>query len=85
GVTVTMGVDSTLSLPAGSGAFPPDVSGDPAVTDEVLGSAGPGKSVVFRHGPINWILVSRGDERALRVRDNESPVYDAFDGIERYP
>lgn len=85
GVTVTMGVDSTLSLPAGSGAFPPDVSGDPVITDEALGSAGPGKSVVFRHGPINWILVSRDDERALRVRDNESPVYDAFDGIDRYP
>lgn len=85
GVTVTAGIDSTLSLPAGSGASPPDVSADPVVTEEALGSAGPGKSVVLRHGPINWILVSRGDERALRVRDNESPVYDAFDGIERYP
>ena len=85
GVEVTMGVDSTLSLPAGSGAIPPDVSDDPLVEGGALGSAGPGKSVVFRHGPINWILVSRGDEYALRVRDNESPVYDAFDGIERYP
>lgn len=85
GVTVTSGIDSTLSLPAGSGAFPPDVSGDPVITDEVLGPAGPGKSIVHRHGPVNWILVSRGDEHALRVRDNESPVYDAFDGIDRYP
>ncbi len=85
GVTVTSGIDSTLSLPAGSGAFPPDVSGDPVVTEETLGSVGPGKSVVLRHGPLNWILVSRGEEQALRVRDNESPVYDAFDGIERYP
>lgn len=85
GVAVTSGIDSTLSLPAGSGAFPPDVSGDPEVTEETLGSAGPGKSVVLRHGPLNWILVSRGDDRALRVRDNESPVYDAFEGIERYP
>lgn len=85
GVTVTMGIDSTLSLPAGSGAFPPDVSGDPTVTDEALGSAGPGKSIVMRHGPINWILVSRGDEFALRVRDNASPNYDDFHGIDRYP
>lgn len=85
GVRVTMGVDSTLSLPAGSGAFPPDVTGDPVVTDELLGSAGPGKSIVMRHGPINWILVSRGDEFALRVRDNESPNYDDFHGIDRYP
>ena len=85
GVTVTEGVDSTLSLPAGTGAIPPDVSGDPVIEEGVLGSAGPGKSVVHRHGPLNWILVSRGDERALRVRDNESPVYDDFHGIDRYP
>lgn len=85
GVDVTVGIDSTLSLPAGSGAIPPDVSGDPSVTEGALGSAGPGKSIVMRHGPINWILVSRGEEHALRVRDNESPVYDAFDGIDRYP
>jgi len=85
GVKVMQGIDSTLSLPAGSGAFPPDVLGDPVVEEATLGSAGPGKSIVLRHGPINWILVSRGDEFALRVRDNESPVYQAFEGIERYP
>jgi len=85
GVRVTMGIDSTLSLPAGSGAFPPDVSGDPLVTEEALGSAGPGKSTVMRHRSINWILVSRGEEFALRVRDNESPAYADFTGIDRYP
>jgi len=85
GVVVTQGVDSTLSLPAGSGAFPPDVSRDPRVVDAALGSAGPGKSIVLRHGPINWILVGRGEEVALRVRDNESPNYDGFTGIDRFP
>lgn len=85
GVVVTSGIDSTLSLPAGTGAIPPDVSGDPVISDEALGSAGPGKSIVHRHGPINWILVSRGDEYALRVRDNESPVYSDFRGIDRFP
>lgn len=84
GVSVTMGIDSTLSLPAGSGAFPPDVSGDPVITDEALGAAGPGKSIVLRHRSINWILVSRGDEIALRVRDNDNPVYADFQGIDRY-
>jgi len=83
-VTVTMGIDSTLSLPAGSGAIPPDVSGDPVITDEALGSAGSGKSTVMRHGSINWILISRGDEFALRVRDNANTVYDDFQGIDRY-
>ncbi|MDA0329200.1 MAG: DUF1684 domain-containing protein [Gemmatimonadetes bacterium] len=85
GVRVTMGIDSTLSLTAGSGAFPPDDTRDPIITDEALGEAGPGKSIVFRHGPINWILVSRGGEFALRVRDNEHPAYADFTGIERYP
>lgn len=85
GVRVTSGIDSTLSLPAGSGAIPPDVSADPPIAEEALGEAGPGKSIVHRHGPINWILVSRGDEQALRVRDNESPVYEAFTGIDRFP
>ncbi len=85
GVTVTSGVDSTLSLPAGTGAILPDASGDPVIDDEVLGSAGPGKSIVHRHGSINWILVSPGGEYALRVRDNESPNYDGFTGIDRYP
>ncbi len=85
GVVVTSGIDSTLSLPAGTGAIHPDVSGDPHITDEALGSAGSGKSIVHRHGSINWILVGRGDEYALRVRDNESPNYAGFDGIDRYP
>lgn len=85
GVRITEGVDSTLSLPAGSGAFPPDVSGDPVVTDTHLGSAGPGKSRVLRHGDINWIQVRRGDRFALRVRDNAAPAYDDFTGIERFP
>lgn len=84
GVGVTMGIDSTLSLSAGSGAFPLDVSGDPLITDEALGDAGPGKSIVFRHGPLNWVLMTVGDEFALRVRDNESPAYGDFDGIDRF-
>lgn len=84
-VPVTLGIDSTLSLPAGSGAFPPDVSGDPVVESAELGSAGPGKSKVLRHGPLNWILVRRGDEFALRVRDNDSDVYERFTGIDRFP
>jgi len=85
GTRVTQGVDSTLSLPAGSGAFPPDVSGDPVVTETQLGSAGPDKSIVLRNGDINWIQVRRGDRFALRVRDNSNEVYEAFHGIDRYP
>jgi len=85
GARVTSGIDSTLSLSAGSGAFPPDVSGDPVITDELLGSAGPGKSIVHRHGSINWILMESGDDIALRLRDNESANYDGFHGIDRFP
>ncbi len=85
GVRVTQGVDSTLDLSAGSGAIPPDVSRDPIVTESVLTeSLGPGKHVVLRDGPINWIAIRRGDRVALRLRDNESDVYEAFHGIDRY-
>lgn len=85
GARVTSGIDSTLALSAGSGAFPPDVSGDPAITDEALGSAGPGKSIVHRHGSINWILMESGADRGLRLRDNESANYDGFTGIDHFP
>ena len=84
GVEVTMGVDSTLNLPAGSGAVPSDVSGDPAVTEAELGSVSPGHYTVLRHGDISWIQVRRGDDFALRVRDNSNDVYDEFHGIDRY-
>lgn len=85
GVRVLQGVDSTLSLPAGSGAFPPDTTVDSPVAEAVLGNVGPGQATVLRHGAVNWILVRRGSEFALRVRDNAHPVYEAFSGIDRYP
>ncbi|NNF28312.1 MAG: DUF1684 domain-containing protein [Gemmatimonadetes bacterium] len=84
GVRVIRGIDSTLSLPAGSGAFPPDTTGDALVAEAVLGNVAPGQATVLRHGPVNWILVRRGDQFALRVRDNAHPVYREFTGIDRY-
>jgi uncharacterized protein (DUF1684 family) len=86
GVVVTQGVDSTLNLPAGSGAIPSDVSGDPPVeTSDLTADLGYGKSVVLRHGDLNWIVIRRGDRVALRVRDNRNPAYEAFHGVDRYP
>ena len=85
GVRVIRGVDSTLSLPAGSGAFPPDTTLDAPVSDALLGNVAPGQATVLRHGSVNWILVRRGDDYALRVRDNANPVYEEFTGIDRYP
>jgi uncharacterized protein (DUF1684 family) len=84
GVRVTMGVDSTLNLRAGSGAFPPDIRGDPVMTEAELGSEGTSKYTVLRHGDISWIRIRRGSQFALRVRDNTSDVYDRFHGIDRY-
>lgn len=86
GVRVTRGVDSTLSLPAATGAIPPNVARDPVVTEaDLTEDIGAGKSVVLRHGPLNWIVIRRGERVALRVRDNEDETYAAFRGIERYP
>ena len=84
GIRVTMGVDSTLNLQAGSGAFPPDIRGDPVVSEAELGSEGTDKYTVLRHGDINWIRIRRGSQFALRVRDNTNDVYDRFQGIDRY-
>ncbi len=84
GVRITMGVDSTLNLQAGSGAFPPDIRDDPVVTEAELGLEGPGKYTVLRHGDINWIRIQRGSQFALRVRDNSNDVYDRFHGIDRF-
>ena len=85
GVPVTQGVDSTLNLQAGSGAIPPDVSGDPEVADALLtDDLGYGKFVVLRHGDLNWIVIRRGDRVALRVRDNAHPAYRDFHGVDRY-
>lgn len=86
GVVVTQGVDSTLAAEAGVGAMPPDVPGDPAVTDADLSAdVGPGKSVVLRHGDLNWIVIRRGERWALRTRDDAHPAYQAFHGVERFP
>jgi uncharacterized protein (DUF1684 family) len=85
GVRVTQGVDSTLSLPVGTGARLPDMSGDPAVMEATLGYVSPGHATVLRHGDLNWVLVRRGDRFALRVRDNAHPAYEEFTDIERFP
>jgi uncharacterized protein (DUF1684 family) len=86
GVTVTMGVDSTLDRSAGSGAISPAVSGDPAVTQADLSeSPGEGKHIVLRHGDLDWIVIRRDERMAVRLRDNASETYDRFHGIDRYP
>jgi uncharacterized protein (DUF1684 family) len=86
GIRITEGIDSTLNLTAGSGAFPPDVLGDPVVAEaDLTAEVGYGRFVVLRHGSVNWIVIRRGDRVALRLRDNESAAYDDFHGIDRYP
>ena len=69
GVVVTQDVDSALAVEEA------DLTAD----------LGPGRSVVLRHGDLNWIVIQRGGRWALRLRDNASPVYAAFHGVERYP
>lgn len=84
GAVVTRGIDSTLSLPVGTGARPPEVSGDPEVQEAILGDVSPGHHTVLRHGDLNWILITRGEQFALRVRDNANASYGGFVDIDRY-
>lgn len=88
GVTVTQGVDSTLSRTAGSGPVSQDASGDPAVTEsDMTADVGQGKFVVLRHGDLSWIIIRRGDRWAVRLRDDASHAYALFaeHGIDRFP
>jgi len=86
GMTVVQGVDSTLDLPAGTGALSRDTTGDPEVAGALMTQdVGSGKFVVLRHGPINWIIIRRGKRWAVRLRDNAAERYEQFHGIDRYP
>ncbi|HEX9885144.1 MAG TPA: DUF1684 domain-containing protein [Longimicrobiales bacterium] len=86
GVLVTQGVDSTLNLPAGSGAVAFDASGDPLVREaDLTADVGAGKFVVLRLGDLNWIVIRREEQVALRLRDNAGGAYANWDGIDRYP
>lgn len=86
GVAVTAGIDSTLALEAGTGAIPPDVSRDPEVAEaDLTADVGYGRSVVLRHGDLNWIVARREGRFALRTRDNAHPAYAAFGGVDRFP
>jgi uncharacterized protein (DUF1684 family) len=68
GIRITEGIDSTLNLIAGSGAFPPDVQGDPVVTEaDLTADVGYERFVVLRHGDLNWIVIRRGGRVALRL------------------
>jgi uncharacterized protein (DUF1684 family)/heat shock protein HslJ len=86
GVTVTQGVDSTLAAEPGTGAVPSGPSEDPAVEEaDLTPGAEVGKSVVLRFGSLSWLVIRRGGRWALRVRDDASPAYQSFHGIERFP
>jgi len=86
GVTVTQGVDSTLAAEPGTGAVPSSPSEDPGVEEaDLTPGAGVGKSVVLRFGSLSWLVIRRGGRWALRVRDDASPAYQGFHGIERFP
>lgn len=57
------------------------------VTEIALRSDAEGtvQPTVLRHGSLSFHLISRGQARALRVRDQDSPVRRDFSGIETYP
>jgi uncharacterized protein (DUF1684 family) len=44
-----------------------------------------GQPVVLEHGTVQWFVMRRGPDYALRVRDSQSPVRMEFEGIERFP
>jgi len=85
GVVVTRGVDSTMVLPEGTGPIPQDRSKERPVGEAVLGQVSPGHYTVLRNGPVDWLLLRRGNRWALRIRSDNAPAYGRFHGIERFP
>lgn len=85
GVVVKQGVDSTMVLPEGSGPIPEDRAKEPRVREAVLGQVSPGHYTVLRNGPVDWLLLRRGDRWALRIRSDSAPAYARFHGIDRFP
>lgn len=42
-------------------------------------------AVVLEAWPLQWFVMTRGDQFAVRVKDAESPVRTEFEGIDNYP
>jgi len=85
GVVVTRGVDSTMVLAEGSWLVPRDRTTEPRVDEATLGQVAPGHYTVLRNGPVDWLLLRRGDRWALRIRSDSAPAYARFHGIDRFP
>ena len=71
----------TLEAPAEAGIT---VDGKP-VTTLALTSDKEGKPTILELGPLRFHVIDRGGRLGLRVRDRESPVLAAFQGVESYP
>ncbi len=85
GAVVTRGVDSVMVLPEGHGLIPEDRSSEPRVREAVLGQVSPSHYTVLRNGPVDWLLLRRGDRWALRIRSDSAAAYSRFHGIDRFP
>ena len=59
--------------------------GETAVRDTILRSDAEGDPTILSHGSLEWYAIERGGTLFLRLKDNNHPNFEAFDGIERFP
>ncbi len=58
---------------------------DSAVTAINLQSDEQGDPTILRHGVVSFYVIKRGDDLAVRVKDNENPARMNFKGLEYFP
>lgn len=73
----------SVSLQAGKGV---EIYSDSVMVEEsLIYDPNERKQPVLRHGSLEWTIISRGGQLAVRLRDFESDALKHFAGVERYP
>ncbi len=82
GTITRHGAALTLEPAVGSGLT---VANDVVTAPLALQSDAEGEPTVVRWGSLELYVIQRGDRWAVRIKDSESPVRRAFQGLDYYP
>jgi uncharacterized protein (DUF1684 family) len=59
--------------------------GAPVLGELALATDAAGEPTVLELGPLLFHAIERGDRVAIRLKDRESPLFAAFEGMQRFP
>ncbi len=81
GVITVAGGAATFEAAPGAGVTH---EGEP-VESMVVSATVEADAPVLAHESLLWHVMKRSDRLAVRLKDTESPLFESFDGIERFP